>query len=558
MLAGATALFYLVGLPLDFVAERASGWYAGSVSEFVIVQPGILVTFVVGWLLVLRRAGGVIGWLLLANWLVLLTAALASTYAGYAYGTGHDLPGARAGAIWDTHGWPLLFAAFLAIALVVPDGHLLSPRWRPVAWVAAVVLRPHPDRRPHVEPGARPSLGPRPALGPAAGLRDRAPLAGRPARHGRDPAAGRRVGRDPLPARRPDRAPSAQVDRPGRPAAPDHHHLGFLRPLGRLVRAADVRAAPAAAGRRAAQHRRRRAALPALRRRPRRHHHGRLRDADRAPRRRLRRGDPRRRRRCSAAAARSRRPPRRSPWLSPSAPSGRRCSVGSSGPSTPGDGRASGWSTTSSSISGPVVASPRPWGRRWRRRSATRACRSSTGSPDKGCTRTSSAPCCPTCQRRRPDARPYAVATCRSAPSCTPTVPPSATSSSTCSSARGWPSRSPGSASRCAGSSRRSSGRGRGSSAPRWTSDAGSSATSTTAPSSSSSPSAWTCGTCRPGSTPARRSETSSTSRWAGWVTRSAVCASSPTASVPPPSTPVSRRPWRSWPAAPRSARCST
>ncbi len=137
VLAGATALFYLVGLPLDFVVERASGWYAGSVTEFVIVQPGVLMTFVVGWLLVLRRAGGVIGWLLLANWLVLVAAGIASTYAGYAYGTGNGLPGARVGAIWDTHGWPMLFAAFLAIALVVPDGHLLSPRWKSVAWAAA-------------------------------------------------------------------------------------------------------------------------------------------------------------------------------------------------------------------------------------------------------------------------------------------------------------------------------------------------------------------------------------------------------------------------------------
>src|SRR6186997_1082188 len=98
VLAGATALFYLVGLPLDFVAERASGWYAGSVTQFAIVQPGILMTFVVGWLLVLRRAGGVIGWLLLANWLVLVAAGIASTYAGYAYGTGNGLPGARVGA----------------------------------------------------------------------------------------------------------------------------------------------------------------------------------------------------------------------------------------------------------------------------------------------------------------------------------------------------------------------------------------------------------------------------------------------------------------------------
>ena len=78
----------------------------------------MLPSFVVGWLLVLRRAGGVIGWLLLANWLVLLTFGFASTYAGYSYSpTSHgDLPGARLAAMWDTHGWPLLFVALVAIA----------------------------------------------------------------------------------------------------------------------------------------------------------------------------------------------------------------------------------------------------------------------------------------------------------------------------------------------------------------------------------------------------------------------------------------------------------
>ncbi|MEO7423130.1 MAG: hypothetical protein ABIU87_12130, partial [Ornithinibacter sp.] len=138
VLAGVAALCYLVALPADVSFERASGWYAGDVVEFLIFQPGILASFVVGWLLVLRGAGGVIGWLLLGNWLVLIATGLASTYAGYAYGTGHELPGARAAAIWDTHGWSLMFAPLVAIAFVVPDGRLPSRRWRPVAWAAAI------------------------------------------------------------------------------------------------------------------------------------------------------------------------------------------------------------------------------------------------------------------------------------------------------------------------------------------------------------------------------------------------------------------------------------
>jgi signal transduction histidine kinase len=37
--------------------------------------------------------------------------------------------------VWDTHGWPTLFAAPVAIALVLPDGRLLSRRWR---WLVAL------------------------------------------------------------------------------------------------------------------------------------------------------------------------------------------------------------------------------------------------------------------------------------------------------------------------------------------------------------------------------------------------------------------------------------
>ena len=138
VLAWASALVYLVLLPIDVVLEQASGWYAGGMVELVVFQPGMLAPLAVGWLLVLRRAGGAIGWLLLAHWLVLFSAGFASTYAGFAYGTGRELPGARAAAIYDTQGWPLLFAALVAIAFVVPDGHLPSPRWRPVVWLAPV------------------------------------------------------------------------------------------------------------------------------------------------------------------------------------------------------------------------------------------------------------------------------------------------------------------------------------------------------------------------------------------------------------------------------------
>ena len=105
VLAGTTALLYVVGSVLDLLVQRASGWYAGGLGEVLLFVPVMLTSFLVGWLLVLRRAGGAIGWLLLANWLVLLQFGFTATYAGYSYSpTSHaDLPGARLAAAWDTH-----------------------------------------------------------------------------------------------------------------------------------------------------------------------------------------------------------------------------------------------------------------------------------------------------------------------------------------------------------------------------------------------------------------------------------------------------------------------
>ncbi len=139
VLAGTAALLYVVGSVADLLVERASGWYAGGPGELLLFAPVMLSSFAVGWLLVLRRAGGAIGWLLLANWLVLLTFGFASTYAGYSYSpTSHgDLPGARLAAMWDTHGWPLLFAPFVLVLLLLPNGTLLSRRWR---WVVVLGL----------------------------------------------------------------------------------------------------------------------------------------------------------------------------------------------------------------------------------------------------------------------------------------------------------------------------------------------------------------------------------------------------------------------------------
>jgi signal transduction histidine kinase len=93
----------------------------------------------VGLVLAIRRGGNPIGWLLLANGLVLTVHFVATPYADYAALAEPDaLPGAEWAVLIHERAWPTLFICVTAIALVFPDGRLPSPGWRRVAIEAFV------------------------------------------------------------------------------------------------------------------------------------------------------------------------------------------------------------------------------------------------------------------------------------------------------------------------------------------------------------------------------------------------------------------------------------
>jgi signal transduction histidine kinase len=132
-----TAIIVVAGTVLDLLSDKsgepASLTFAGPV--VVAMSTGI------GFVLATRRPDNPIGWLLLANGLVLVVAGLATSYA--TYGLLEDpgsLPGASFAAAYDQNAWPLLFAPLTAMAFVFPDGHLPSERWRRYAIAAAVNL----------------------------------------------------------------------------------------------------------------------------------------------------------------------------------------------------------------------------------------------------------------------------------------------------------------------------------------------------------------------------------------------------------------------------------
>jgi hypothetical protein len=97
----------------------------------------LVILSTMGALIVARRPANLIGWSFVAAGLGLALQGFAIHYAIYALLTDPGaLPGA-AGLAWIPT-WltiPAIYSAFAALLLLFPNGRLLSPRWRPVAWL---------------------------------------------------------------------------------------------------------------------------------------------------------------------------------------------------------------------------------------------------------------------------------------------------------------------------------------------------------------------------------------------------------------------------------------
>ena len=114
---------------------RSNAWWLILFAEVAVLTP-----LAVGTLLALRRPGNPIGWLLLADALLLVFLFFLSVYAEHAAAGGATGLAGRWAVLLDDSLWPLFFAGPVAVALVFPDGRLPSPRWRAVAIAMAGVF----------------------------------------------------------------------------------------------------------------------------------------------------------------------------------------------------------------------------------------------------------------------------------------------------------------------------------------------------------------------------------------------------------------------------------
>jgi hypothetical protein len=138
-LAGALAALVPLLLLGGIVLSLATGIGVGVGTE-VFIWAVAVVFVVVGWLIASRHPDNAIGWLFLGAAVAAGLGTLSAAYADYWVdaGAGPELIG-RTAAWYESLSWiPWILAPSTFLLLLFPDGHLLSRRWRRVAWCAGL------------------------------------------------------------------------------------------------------------------------------------------------------------------------------------------------------------------------------------------------------------------------------------------------------------------------------------------------------------------------------------------------------------------------------------
>jgi hypothetical protein len=135
VLAALAPLLVLASVVLDLMTTQK-----GSLTSAFFAWTLALVFAAMGRLIASRQPGNAIGWLFLVAGVAAGLGTVASGYADYWVDTGNGpaLLG-RTAAWYGSLSWiPWILLPSTFLLLLFPDGHLLSARWRRVAWCAGI------------------------------------------------------------------------------------------------------------------------------------------------------------------------------------------------------------------------------------------------------------------------------------------------------------------------------------------------------------------------------------------------------------------------------------
>jgi len=143
-LVGVPAVLLLCGISLSVAANSVSTRLPYD-SEALFTSGAInLITLlpfsVIGAIIVSRQPRNAIGWIYCSVGLLVGLNTLAHGYADYWLASGSGIRSLAETAAWfGSWAWiPLVLVPTSLLLLLFPDGRLLSPRWRPVAWCAGI------------------------------------------------------------------------------------------------------------------------------------------------------------------------------------------------------------------------------------------------------------------------------------------------------------------------------------------------------------------------------------------------------------------------------------
>jgi hypothetical protein len=127
-----------VGNAAGLVLSVANGSFRQDLGDALILRAVFAAFLVVGCLILARRPDNVIGWIFAAVGLLWMTGGLVEAYAEYAYVTDPgSLPAPLVAAWLFTWVWdPAIVLTLVFPLLLFPTGRSLSPRWRPLTWLA--------------------------------------------------------------------------------------------------------------------------------------------------------------------------------------------------------------------------------------------------------------------------------------------------------------------------------------------------------------------------------------------------------------------------------------